>query len=273
MTAGERARAGLPKEAQPGAELRAVHLDASRRFDPYAQLSARDLQHIYGDHQLGAALNGYSRASLAQAARDVQAEHPGTKPTDARSKSSLVSYMTRTLTNGKYSADFAKPAPAKATAAARAPRTAGQEARAPRTAGQEARRAANAQKRADQATARETPLTVVAPPGHGLARPFNPYSQLDARFTRALYGDKQLQTALAGYSVKSLRAAARGLGITQPGRSRAETAKRIAEKLRSNESYATSLQRAEHASAAMRAEASTQGVGNLSRRPIEDYYR
>jgi hypothetical protein len=95
---------GLQAEVQPvGAR---GHLEAIGRvhesaLDPYAPPNPSALRTLYGEHQLGAALSRYSGEKVREAARQV-----GVTP--GRSKAETVSRITAAVTEGRYSANFAK---------------------------------------------------------------------------------------------------------------------------------------------------------------------
>ena len=93
--------AGQRAEARPGDRLAPVSYDDSMRIDPHGTPSVAQLQRIYGDRQLGAALTGYSHETLKAMARQVGAQ-PG------RTSDETVSRITAKMTGGRYTANFRK---------------------------------------------------------------------------------------------------------------------------------------------------------------------
>src|SRR4029079_9541087 len=69
------------------------------------------------------------------------------------------------------------------------------------------------------------------------------FAHLDARKLQQVYGDDQLGAALAQFGIESLRQAAEGVGV-RPSRSKAETVKRITEKLTNNRYHANFSEKA-----------------------------
>jgi hypothetical protein len=98
-----RLQALVTTQSRPSGKAKPVELvplpgTEGARFDPFAPLDPYALLRLYGPHQLGAALSGYSASTLREAAGVVRQKHPKTKPTDARKVDSLIGYIVQQLT-------------------------------------------------------------------------------------------------------------------------------------------------------------------------------
>jgi hypothetical protein len=79
------------------------------------------------------------------------------------------------------------------------------------------------------------------PLGDVRAQPFAPPN---VRLMRGLYGDSQLERAISGYRIDSLRGVAKMMGLSKAGKSRAEVIHNLAQHLLRHESRADSIRRA-----------------------------
>jgi hypothetical protein len=102
---------GLPREARPGETLTPRAGTHGARFDPMAHVDPHQLVNLYGEHQLGNALHGYTKGRLDEVTHDL-----GIK--SGRSNADTVSRITAHVTEGRYSADFGAHAGAKGAASA-----------------------------------------------------------------------------------------------------------------------------------------------------------
>jgi hypothetical protein len=72
--------------------------DANYQVNPSGPADPYDLLAHFGAHQLAVALGLFSLSRLQVAAKNVQANHPGTKPTNGRQKASVIAYIVEQLT-------------------------------------------------------------------------------------------------------------------------------------------------------------------------------
>ncbi len=70
------------------------------RADPFSPPDPHFLTQLYGDNQLDRALQDYTLEMLKETAANVQAAHPGTKPTSKASKQAVIDYIVRYSTGG-----------------------------------------------------------------------------------------------------------------------------------------------------------------------------
>lgn len=78
---------------EPLAKLVPIVPPGEIRIDPHAPLDPYILIRLYGGHQLRAALDGYTLASLKEASATTQERNPGTKPTNKGRKDAIIDYI------------------------------------------------------------------------------------------------------------------------------------------------------------------------------------
>jgi hypothetical protein len=87
-----------PKRGGSKAELPAlvpIRRIEGYRADPFSPPDPHFLAQLYGTHQLNRALQDYTLDKLKDTAANVQAAHPGTKPTSKSSKQAVIDYIAR----------------------------------------------------------------------------------------------------------------------------------------------------------------------------------
>jgi hypothetical protein len=86
-------RAATPgkKELEPLVAIR--HTGA--RIDPTAPPDPQTLKYVYGDDKLDRALQDYLLSMLKQTSARIEAQHPGTKPTNRADKQSVIDYIVK----------------------------------------------------------------------------------------------------------------------------------------------------------------------------------
>lgn len=65
------------------------------RIDPSAPPDPQTLKYVYGDDKLGRALQDYLLSMLKQTSARIEAQHPGTKPTNRAIKQSVIDYIVQ----------------------------------------------------------------------------------------------------------------------------------------------------------------------------------
>ena len=79
------------KESEPLVAIR--HTGA--RIDPTAPPDPQTLKYVYGDNKLDRALQDYLLSMLKQTSSRIEAQHPGTKPTNRADKQSVIDYIVK----------------------------------------------------------------------------------------------------------------------------------------------------------------------------------
>lgn len=91
-TSATRAAHGA-REALP--PLVPLHRDPNHRIDTFAPPDPQFLTRVYGREQLGRALQEYTLDMLKRAAANVEAAHPGTRPTSRTRKDAVIAYIVQ----------------------------------------------------------------------------------------------------------------------------------------------------------------------------------
>lgn len=88
------ARTKCQKQELP--PLVAIRHDTTfREIDPFKPPDLQYLIHFFGVHQLARALQDYAPPQLKVTAARIEAEHPGTKPTNRGQKQPLIDYIVK----------------------------------------------------------------------------------------------------------------------------------------------------------------------------------
>ena len=65
------------------------------KIDPTAPPDPQTLKYVYGDDKLDRALQDYLLSMLKQTSARIEAQHPGTKPTNRADKQSVIDYIMK----------------------------------------------------------------------------------------------------------------------------------------------------------------------------------
>lgn len=282
----------------PIAEAGTVKMDAGA-----TGLSAdyvRNLVKLYGEHQLGVALSGYSMTSLREAASGL-----GVK--SVTSKAALISAITSHVTEGRYSADFRSSKGEATSTRSKSAKSGDTISRAEHERAMtkmrsdiERQHAAELKKRDDAMAKMQKQIDALkgakgsakapkepteaeqirankdalfkAMGSHDNGLRINSFNHLDQESLSAIHkavGSEQLKDALyASSATRDLRTAAKGMGIYKSGMSHEEMARAIAAKVIEREGHIPGP--ASHLDEVLKAQGGTKARGSSRAKTEED---